>query len=300
MKILLTGATGFIGGHILKHFDKTHNVSVTYRGEIPKETRKVHYCDLSVQRQVEETFRRINPDVVIHMASKANSNTGQDKLNKIIDDNIVSTLNLCEQCNNGIPFVLASSAVVYSPDELEVGATEDAKTRPQSVYGVTKLASEGIVDYYNSKGKIRGGILRMTATVGTGLTHGVLKDFIEKAQEPGPTMEAWGKPPGSIKPFSHVNDVITTIEHFLKNCEDENYAKETSEIFNVCPEDNISVEEIANIVFEELGVDKTIDWDETKTWVGDNKVILCKKTWGDTKFQSSADAIRQAVKEIIK
>ena len=160
---------------------------------------------------------------------------------------------------------------------------------------MTKRASESIIESYTSSGKIDGVSARLCATVGSGLTHGIIKDFIRKIKSDNPNLEALGSYPGSTKPFCHIDDVIEAL--ILLGTQD---AK--GKVFNVVPDDSITVEEVAEAAMSALEIQKPIKWlGEEANWKGDNRIIrasntLLKSAGWNPKFPKSKDVIFDVVK----
>jgi nucleoside-diphosphate-sugar epimerase len=73
--------------------------------------------------------------------------------------------------------------------------------------------------------------------------------------------------------------------------------------FNVCPDDELNVAEVAGIVMRACGIIKPVRWlGDKSNWKGDNKIIRAcnhkiKKIGWNPKYLRSEDAIIAAVKE---
>ena len=170
---------------------------------------------------------------------------------------------------------------------------EEDKTDPTSIYGMTKRASESILKYYTSTGQIRGVSARMCATVGRGLTHGVVYDFMHKILN-NPILEALGDKPGSTKPYCHINDVTEALLLLAM--------KSVSGEYNICPDDQINIEEVAKAVMSGLEVYKEIEWlGESANWKGDNRIISVSnskmKSIGWNPKYTSKQAIIKAIED---
>lgn len=305
MTVLVTGANGFIGRHLIKKLSKYRNTF----GETITVSRKHfkspysdrHYrCDLGFSDVTEPDFsclkfiyNRHEPSYVFHLASKATVKMkGNDPFN-IIQDNILSTQKICQWATNGAKVVLASSVIVYG-DWGDLYIEED-KTEPTSIYGMTKRASESILNYYTNTGSISGVSARMCAAVGRGLTHGVVYDFIRKIKN-NPVLEALGSCPGSTKPYCYIDDVTDALILLALKTDVDKY-------YNVMPNDLINIEQVAKAVMRGLGIEKDIAWlGDGANWSGDNKLISALnsklKSIGWQNKHNSKQAIIKAVQEI--
>ena len=120
--------------------------------------------------------------------------------------------------------------------------------------------------------------------------------FIRKLFSKNPYLEALGDYPGSTKPYLNIDDAVNAF--ILLGLSDTNGS------FNVCPNDQITVEEVAHAVMEGCGVYKDIKWmGEGANWKGDNRVIKADNTklkmlgWR-LQYPRSQDCIRSVVEKI--
>ena len=309
MKIFVTGATGFIGRHLCLSLKLLgHDVITISRHPImvvkkDNQTNKHAVIDLGETDRSKESYYLFEnlcnyhkPDVIFHLASSAVVKPDEEDPHRIILDNTVSTQKVAHYAPEGCRVVLASSVIVYgdwlfSKGDIDSKYYERSACRPTSIYGMTKRASESIIESYTLSGKIDGVSARLCATIGSGLTHGIIKDFIRKIKSDNPYLEALGSHPGSTKPFCHIEDTVEALimlgtEKGIKG-----------EIFNVVPDDSISVEEVAEAAMSALEIEKPIKWlGEDANWKGDNRIIrtnnsLLKEAGWNLKFAKSKDVI---------
>ena len=144
--------------------------------------------------------------------------------------------------------------------------------------------------------KVSGVSLRMCATVGPNLTHGVIKDFIQKLQSPSEYLDVLGDEHGSKKPYCHIEDVVEAIILMSKS--------DVTGEFNVLPDNAITINEVASAVMKGCGINKPINWlGDGANWKGDNKIIDVNnsklKSFGwEPKFPDSHGVIVDMVKRI--
>jgi len=315
MKILVTGDTGFIGKHLVKELKQNNDYDVwgvsssrvvedNCKGSFiyvsmndnlvhKSETAKHYTCRLTNLDSVRCMMRDCKPDCIIHLA--ANSSGKPDELHphSIIDYNIKATQLLAHYATPGTRFVFASSIVVYGDPKTEQRFNESDTCNPTSMYGATKIASEHILNTYHNSGKIDLTNLRFCAVVGSGLTHGVVYDFINKLRSDSTHLELIGSAPGSTKPYIHVYDAVGAIKFVLDQDLYGNY--------NVCYEDEISIDTLADNVMFSAKIFKDKKWlGQKANWVGDNRVIRAtasrlKASGWKTNYSTSVGAIRDAV-----
>jgi UDP-glucuronate 4-epimerase len=160
MKVLVTGAAGFIGSHVFKRLRELDfevqgidNFSPYYSVEY-KQRRLENLgirlntdlinCDISDYEHLESILSSFKPLYIIHLAAQAGVRLSLNNSNSYISANVVGFNNVVRAgVNNGIEGILyASSSSVYG-DSTPTPYKESSMTlRPKSIYGVTKLSNE--------------------------------------------------------------------------------------------------------------------------------------------------------------
>lgn len=296
MKALLTGSTGFIGSALLRlleadpRFSKVYAVSGHDRYNWVDAGEKVcHWgCDVSDAVAVRELFRFVTPDVIFHLAAIP---LVKERGARVSKTNVLGTHNLLAHANPGTRFVLASSAEVYGAQLGPFACHENNPAQPKSVYGVSKLACEGLLKVFD---EIKGVSLRLAANVGGGATHGLLPDLVRKFRE-GNVVQLLGNAPGSVKPFTHVED---TAHAFIQAATEPGWLD--YDAVNVVADGSLSVLSVAALASASFG-ERNLTW-SGESWKGDSpKVILsngrAKLLGWRPKYPTSEDAVRQALSE---
>lgn len=146
MRILVTGANGFIGGWLCKELIKRHEVIGLTRGGTGY--LKSHGIEDSVEilkGDLTELDTKIEADYCIHLAGMTDANECINNPLKAIRENVEGTNNLARICKeHGVRgMILASSTKVYGETDRDI-ADEESATNPTNLYGMTKLYSEWI------------------------------------------------------------------------------------------------------------------------------------------------------------
>jgi len=144
-RILITGASGFLGWNLASALRHRHEVVYTYsdhRIDIPK-CRGVK-LDLLRPLTIENCFQCFKPDVVIHAAALANTGLCEKHPQLAYDINVRGTDRLLRRLSNPKTlFVYISTDLVF--DGQNQPYTERSATNPVNYYGKTKLMAEQIV-----------------------------------------------------------------------------------------------------------------------------------------------------------
>ncbi len=167
MKILLTGAAGFIGMHtalrLLARGDEVvgvDNLNDYYDVNL-KESRLArlkphpaftfHKLDVADTSAMEELFARERPDRVIHLAAQAGVRYSLTNPNAYIQANLVGFTNILEACrhNRVQHLVYASSSSVYGGNARTPFSEHDNVDHPVSLYAATKKANELMAHTYS-------------------------------------------------------------------------------------------------------------------------------------------------------
>jgi len=155
-----------------------------------------------------------------------------------------------------------SSSTVYG--EAPRPTPEDhAPLEPISIYGSSKLADEGLLSTYAHSYGFRVWTFRFANIVGPYQRGNVVPDFIEKLLEDPETLEILGDG-RQEKSYMHVTDCVDAICHVVE------HADRDLNVFNLGTRTTTSVDRIAAIVADVLGVDPDHEYTGgDRGWVGD-------------------------------
>ena len=258
MRVLVTGAAGFIGHHLcgklLQRGFEVWGLDDLSRGdparvrELERDGMKFVDVDIRDRGRVSEVLREIRPSAVAHLVALISVPESFEKPDLYRSVNAEGTRNLVSAANRvGVErFVYASSAAVYG-DPVRLPIDEDHPVNPISPYGETKLLGER----YVLEG-FRGASfsLRLFNVYGRGQNPeyaGVITRFLERVRE--------GKPPviygdgEQTRDFIYVGDVADAFIQAL------NSNLRGAHVFNIGTGRPVSVRELARIVIELAGLD---------------------------------------------
>ncbi|MGI8864421.1 MAG: GDP-mannose 4,6-dehydratase [Solirubrobacteraceae bacterium] len=156
MRVLITGASGFAGGHLARACaDAGDEVTgISRRGVSPAgEARPV---DLRVFADVRAAVREASPDVVYHLAALSSVGRSWEDPSETVQANMTSDTNLLEAVRHEAPgarLVWVSSCEVYGSAP-SLPAAEDAPLSPANPYAVSKTAGEQLAGLYHQAYRI--------------------------------------------------------------------------------------------------------------------------------------------------
>lgn len=186
MRLIVTGATGFIGKHLVESA-KQHSeiVCLTRNSENQSNHKNVSFVQTTYELDSLRDILR-EDDVLVHLAGqRLTKDETNPKLLSFIEPNIKLTENLLiAACEANIrQVVLASSIGVYSEAD-NMPYLENTITNPSTIYGLSKLIGEQLVNYYCMKNSIKSTVLRFSQCYGIGEKDTpVLMKFIKQANE---------------------------------------------------------------------------------------------------------------------
>lgn len=168
MKVLVTGAAGFIGAHTclrllgdghevlgLDNFNDYYDPSLKHArvhwvrqsvGDFA-----LHRLDLADRDAMARLFAKERPEVVVHLAAQAGVRYSLQNPQAYLDSNLAGFLNILEGCRrHPVQHLLyASSSSVYGANQRTPYRVQDAVDHPLSLYAATKKANEAMAHSYS-------------------------------------------------------------------------------------------------------------------------------------------------------
>jgi len=298
--VLVTGGAGLVGSALAERLAADNEVRVVddlsygRRERVPDDAAFVE-GDVTDPAVVEEVLTP-ETDVVFHLAAISDVDYPDDR--ELVERNTAMTYTLLERAEavdlDG--FLFTSSSTVYGeaprPTPEDYGPLE-----PISEYGVAKLADEGLVSTYANAYGVQSWVVRFANIVGPGQRGNVVPDFVEKLlDDPGRlTILGNGR---QEKSYMHVSDCVAAIEHVVEHADDQ------YNVYNLGTHTTTSVDRIAEIVAEEMGVDPEREYTGgDRGWVGDvPKMRLSIERLTRLGFEPDLEsdaAVRRAARELI-
>ncbi|MHA2297089.1 MAG: NAD-dependent epimerase/dehydratase family protein [Candidatus Hodarchaeales archaeon] len=174
---LITGATGFLGGHFIRYLSErepneelrllVRNTSLEKAKKAFGDIGNITYVvgdlqDLSALKKVTEGINRI-----FHLAAAADDNIDKKTLHEVNVEGTENLLKALKEKQQQIFFCHLSSTGVYGNKLPKNPIKEDHKKAPSSEYQASKWRSEQVVWHYFNNG-LKGTILRSPSIIGPG------------------------------------------------------------------------------------------------------------------------------------
>lgn len=196
-KILVTGATGRIGKHLVDSLvNKGESVRALVRsGTVDNESVELFYGDLLNVESLKKAVDGV--DVIYHLAAETDYLAPKEKMFEV---NVQGTKNLLD-VSKGKKFIYLSSTAAMGKKLKEIPATEKTPCHPSDYYCQTKLDAENLV-------KQAGGIIIRSADVfGSGFMEGY--DYVISHIDNG-NMPVVGDGKNFIQ-WIHIDDLIQAL-----------------------------------------------------------------------------------------
>lgn len=305
MIALVTGGAGFIGSHLCKRLvkegyqvvavDNLSNGSLeNLKGMEDNSLFTFYEFDVNNAMRLRGVFEKYSFDMVFHLAANADVSKGEESPAIDFENTFQSTLSVLEMMRifEIKKFFLASSSTVYG-NAGERLQEHRSIMRPISHYGAAKLASEAFVSSYSSLHDFQVWIARFCNAVGPNMTHGVIPDLIRKLKTHPEYLEVYGD--GSqTKPYIWIDDLVEGVMTMIEKTHDD------YNTYLVGVDSNITVEKIAQIVMDEVGVHIPIIYGGRYSgWKGDVRKysydVSQLRLMGWTPKYSAEQAVRKAI-----
>ncbi len=256
MRILVTGAAGFIGSLLAESLSESHEVIgidgfLEFPYSSPNKLRNTenfakkginlisaNLCDLSTFKQIPEC------EAVIHLAAMPGLTLSWEKPELYIENNILATANLAKhfEDNQIAKFIFISTSSVYG--KLAIG-DENSGLNPISPYGVTKLAAEKLLLSYHYERNLPLSILRIFSVFGPRQRSDMMYSKLFHAAIHKEPIKVFGDGSQS-RTNTYVGDIVDGIKQAL-------YGAKLGEIYNLGGGEEITLNKAMSYVEEITG-----------------------------------------------
>lgn len=261
-KILVTGATGFVGRHLVQELiDQNYQVHILKRKSsdiwrIKDIMSKLytHDIDLMEKDRLSSLLKKVKPNIIFHLANLGLYASIDPTLKKSIQINTFGTVNLIEGADavDYECFINTGSSSEYGDKQSPMRETDSCE--PTTNYALAKLAATLYAQAYAKRTKKPLATLRIFSPFGPFdhptrlITYTILK-MLKGAQLSFHN-------PYAVRDYIFIEDVINAyllcIKHSDRLC---------GEIFNIGMGNQTQIKDVIQLLSTEIGSKSSINWD---------------------------------------
>jgi UDP-glucose 4-epimerase len=276
--LVVTGGAGFIGSHLVDRLVKRDEHVVVLdnfsSGELEflfDSIENITVVDVDLLKDNFDEYLK-GAKIVYHLAANPEVQTGITEPEVMQEQNVDVTERVLEAmkrtgCSR---IVFTSTSTVYG--DAKIPTPEEAKLKPISAYGNSKMDAEKLIEKYCKEHDFRGVSYRFANCVGPRSNHGVTYDFIHKLKDDPKELEILGDGKQD-KSYFHVDDCISAM---LAKAPRELCDAGDFVALNVGSKDSIDVVTLANEICKVMEL-KNVEYkftggvDGGRGWEGDVK-----------------------------
>ena len=264
IRVLITGASGFVGGHLIRALEEEGPsvfdiFGTTYPDAPPASGTKLFFLDLRSEKDVIKLVAKIQPDWIFHLAAVSNVRHSWQMRSETIETNVLGTYDLLEAVRQVAPaarmlFISSSDIYGFGPVPAEA-LKENAPAQIVDPYGYSKAAGEMLCSFYEKIENIDIVIARPFPHTGPGQAEDfVCSDWahqivhIERG-DIAPTLKV-----GNLdvhRDFCDVRDVVKAYILLLRK-------GRRGEAYNICSGKAIALREILNYLVKEAAASSPV------------------------------------------
>jgi len=238
VRAVITGAAGFVGGHLSSHLLR--------EGDDVVPVDRDH--DITDIDALTETFALAQPEAIYHLAALSHVGTSWEDPAAVLRVNVLGTNSVLTAARRSAPHatvLIVSSAEVYgvvAPEELPL--TERAELRPGSPYAASKAAAEIVALQAASGFGQRVVVARPFNHIGPGqspsfFVPAIARRLVEARRSAARDVTIGNQE--ARRDFTDVRDVVRAYR-LLARCGTSGI------VYNVCSDTDVSVAEVADIL----------------------------------------------------
>lgn len=283
-RVFVTGAAGFIGSNLV---DRLLALGATVTGWDNFSTGQQRFLEEARKNPRFRLLRGDNlhlhalaaamagSDFVFHFAANADVRFGTKHPRRDLEQNTIATLQVLEAMRlSGIcRIAFASTGSIYG-EATQIPTPEDAPFPIQtSLYGASKVASEGLISSYCEGFGFEGYIFRFVSILGERYTHGHVFDFYRQLMEHPDRLRVLGNG-RQRKSYLYVQDCIDAMLHVIGAGTARN-AKHHTEVYNLGTAEYVEVKQSIGFICAALGLKPRLEYTGgDRGWIGDNPFIF--------------------------
>lgn len=257
MKILVTGATGFIGQNLVKVLlDKNYEVHCIVRVDSNTSNISQNITIFKYDQNIDgliEYFNEQKFDGLIHLASLFLATHTKDDISNLISSNIKFGTELLEACKVSDVKWFINTGTFWQNYENE-------DYNPVNLYAATKEAFENIAKYYIETSNLIFTTIKLNDTFGANDTRNKVFNIWNKISKSGEILDMSAGE--QIIDISYIDDVISAYEVLITHLSSDQKEDFKSKEFVVTNNEKMSLKELSKVFEEATNTRLNIKWGE--------------------------------------
>lgn len=268
--VLVTGAAGFIGSHLVQRLlELGAEVRAADRQtaadciDLAPMMPQLAYCQTTLAADAALDDLVDGADIVFHLAGNADVALSAKNPTLDFDANVAATFNVLDavrRAGRGTLFFVSTGSVYGEPQRVPMD--EDHLLRPQSPYAGHKLAAEVMLGAHARCYGLDTRVVRLFSTFGPRQRKYVMFDLLEKLRRDPERLEVLGTGE-QVRAYSYIAD---TVDAFLFVAR---HPQARGQVLNVGGEQPISIRELVELVIAATGIPRPQVTYTGKSWEGD-------------------------------
>lgn len=289
MNILITGASGFVGAHLVEYLIREKKRSAIHclcyggfgelSGLVPRD--RLYDIDLRNMRQLEGIVKGVKPERIVHLAAMAQVGESFTIPQTVLENNILVTANLLEavraRARKATVLIIGSADEYGLIQQHEVPINEDVPLRPTSPYAVSKVAVDYLGLQYFLAHRLSVVRLRPFNHIGEYQGEGfAVADFAKQIVEVelGRTSTVKVGNLSAVRDYTDVKDMVIAYDLAITKCQ-------PGEVYNIGSGKGVRTQDLLNMMIAKARKTIRVEMDSKRYRPIDVEVVVADAT----KFQ---------------
>lgn len=290
MKVLVTGAGGMVGSHMVELLYERGDEVIGIWHKNKKNIEQIKFpikfvqCDMRYAQGIDELIMDFMPEQIYHLAAQSYPTVSWVSPSETIDVNINSTINIYEAIKKARKYIASNynPIVVVACSSAEYGETlnqmqregqayvkETAELQPLHPYGVSKVGQDLISFQYFMNDNIRCIRARIFNSTGTRKVNDVTSDFTKRAIE-AEKCGVWELRVGNLETKRAIMDQRDLVKALMLLAE----KGIAGDVYNVSSEYVYQMRDIVTMIENQIGHKLEIKVDSALIRPTDAKIIV--------------------------